>query len=239
MKMIRDRTGPFEERPFFEQSEIEAISAAELREVALFPKQPEPIRVDRFIEKRFELVEDYDELPPGILGYTRFGLKGAEAVIISRALEEEGSRVAKRRIGTTLAHEAGHILLHSHLFATGDLHEGARRFGGEFDAQEQRVLCRDNFVEAGGTSSGGYDGRWWEFQANQIMGALLLPKTLVLDALDGLLDTGGLMGRRRLDPTNRQRANVLLSAMFDVNPVVAQRRTEQLFPAKDSAQLTF
>ena len=239
MKMVKDRSGPFEERPFYEQKEIESISTTELRKVELLPRRPEPIRVDRFIEKRFGLVEDYDDLPAGILGYTQFGSQGAEAVIISRSLEEEHSRVAERRIRTTLAHEAGHILLHAHLFAMSHRRENYRPFSNEFDAQDRTVLCRGNYVETGGASSSGYDGRWWEFQANQAMGALLLPKALVLNALDGLLTSEGIMGIPRLDPANRLRASGLLSITFDVNRVVAQRRLEQLFPIQEGTQLTF
>ena len=239
MRMLKTDVGPFAERPFYEQKEIESITAMELRSVELLPRRPSPIRVDRFLEKRFGLAEDYADLPAGILGYTQFGSQGAEAVMISRSLEEEGGVVAKRRIRTTLAHEAGHILLHAHLFVIGDSRESARPFSDEFDARDRSILCRDSNIEVAGGLTGGYDGRWWEYQANQAMGALLLPKALVLKALDGLLVTAGVMGIPRLDASERLTASESLSTTFDVNPVVARHRLDQLFPVQESAQLTF
>ena len=42
--------------------------------------------MDRFIEKRFNIVPQYDDVPDGILGFTKFGTKGPEAVVVSRSL---------------------------------------------------------------------------------------------------------------------------------------------------------
>ena len=238
MKLLKAMTGPFEERPFYEEKEIESIAVAELRKVQLLPARPEPIRIDRFIEKRFDVVEDYEDLPSGILGYTRFGSKGAEAVIVSRSLEEEGTQASQRRIRTTLAHEAGHILLHAHLFALNDSRDTARPFASEFDLNNRSVLCRNIPGVAVGGASGGYDGRWWEYQANQAIGALLLPRSLVLDALDPLLASAGLMGIRRLESANREEATDRLSVAFDVNPVVARHRLDRMFPKGGDVQLT-
>src|SRR5713226_7829376 len=63
------------------------------------------------------MAHDYDDLPQQILGYTQFGPRGVERIVVSRRLAEEDSDVARRRDRATLAHEAGHGLLHAHLFA--------------------------------------------------------------------------------------------------------------------------
>lgn len=55
MRTFRSKKGPFTEAPYFEKSEIEAICLDELMKVGLLPKQAEPIRIDRFIEKRFQV----------------------------------------------------------------------------------------------------------------------------------------------------------------------------------------
>jgi hypothetical protein len=120
MKTIRSKSGPFSERPHFQPSEIDRICVDELRKARLYPGSPQAIRVDRFVEKRFGVAPEYEELPAGVLGYTRFSKSGVEAIIISAALDAEKGRVAERRVRTTLAHEAGHGLLHAYLFALDD-----------------------------------------------------------------------------------------------------------------------
>src|SRR5260370_19088482 len=112
MKMIRTKSGPVSERPHFKPSEIDRICVDELRKAGLYPTSPEPIRIDRFVEKRFGVVPQYEELPEGILGFTQFGKNGVDAIVISAALDLQGGKVAERRIRTTMAHEAGHGLLH-------------------------------------------------------------------------------------------------------------------------------
>ena len=72
MRRLRAATGPFQERPYFKDAEIERICLDALREVNLLPTSPEPIRVDRFIEKRFGVPPKYEDLPGGLLGLTIF-----------------------------------------------------------------------------------------------------------------------------------------------------------------------
>src|SRR5271157_859171 len=117
MKTFRTKNGPFQERPFYSSQEIEQICIDELSSTNLLPSGPEAIRIERFIEKRFGMTPVYEELPPGVLGYTLFGAAGPKKIVVARSLAEEGTPPADRRINTTMAHEAGHCLLHGHLFA--------------------------------------------------------------------------------------------------------------------------
>src|SRR5204862_7617 len=110
MKTFKQKGGPFQERPYFELNDIERICADELQAVGLLPPEPGPIRIERFIEKRFGVSPIYDELSDGVLGYSEFGAKGVQAIVVSQALAEEVSPAASRRVSTTLAHEAGHGL---------------------------------------------------------------------------------------------------------------------------------
>jgi hypothetical protein len=101
------------EWPFYEDREIEAICTDALREVGLLPTRPEAVRIDRFIEKRFGVVPTYEDLPDGVQGLTRFSQKGVREVVVAKALDDDSSTIAERRIRTTLAHEGGHCLLHT------------------------------------------------------------------------------------------------------------------------------
>ena len=80
--------------------------------------------------------------------------------------------------------------------------------------------------------------RWWEYQANQAMGALLLPRSLVEKALEGTLEARGLLRLRVLSAGNREAAIRMIAEMFDVNPVVAKYRLEALYPSSAEQQLT-
>lgn len=233
--MYRSRRGPFQEQPFFQPEEIESLCREELGKFNLLPSSPEPIRVERFIEKRFGITPVYEKLPPGVLGFTRFSTKGVESIVVSRVLSEEETRVSERRVTTTLAHEAGHGLLHAHLFAVGE--QPARLFGDEYDPKAPKIMCRDEPASASGRPR--YDGKWWEFQANQVIGALLLPRILVEKLLDEtVLRSTGNFGLRHLSSQDRGRAVDALCRVFNVNAPVAKIRLEQLFPESDSAQLS-
>ena len=229
MKTFRTTKGPFSERPYYKDQEIEQICIDALNEVGLLPRQPEPIRIDRFIEKRFGVVPSYEDLPEGVLGLTRFGKGGVQEVVISNALDADSARVTERRVRTTLAHEAGHCLLHTHLFA---LASGSRGLFGDFsDPDKPKVLCRDESTPA-------YSGQWWEFQANMAMGQLLMPRLLTERALEPFLVSVGSIGGRTLNRTRTTEATTTLSKAFDVNPVVARIRIDSLYPASEEGQLS-
>jgi hypothetical protein len=140
------------------------------------PETPEAVRIDRFVEKHFRISPRYEALPDGVLGYTSFGPSGVISIVITTALDEEGGKVSERRIRTTLAHEGGHGLLHTHLFALGE--KPPKLFEDGHDRPE--ILCRDVH---GAPHDSRYDGRWWESQANRAIGGLLMPRALVAKAV--------------------------------------------------------
>ena len=174
----------------------------------------------------------YDTLPADLLGLTRFGSKGPEAVVVSRTLAEEDNSVAERRLSSTLAHEAGHMLLHGRLFTLQRRARSRSLFEDDLDDKNQTVLCRSGTIGNTSESTGipHYDGRWWEFQANKMIGALLVPRLLVREALSSFLIAQGHLGLTQLDPTRREEAVSCLSDVFDVNPAVARIRGRRDFP---------
>lgn len=241
MKTIKAKEGPFKERPYYSEQEIESICIDELLQVGLFPSSPQPIRIERFIEKRFKINPQYEELPAGLLGFTKFGPRGVDEIVISRLLADAGSLIAERRINTTLAHEAGHALLHSHLFALECNNHTLPLFKENIDCGSQKILCRTGddieSVQKSGKPSC-YDGRWWEYQANRMIGALLLPKSLVLEVLKPFTEKRGLLDLEFIMPSRRPEAISALCDVFDVNPAVSRIRLGEIFPDQDKKQLT-
>lgn len=225
MKTFRAKSGPFPQRPHFGPAEIDRICDDELRKAGLYPESPRAIRIDRFIEKRFGVSHEYQNLPEGVLGYTRFTKTGVDAIIISASLEAEMGKVAERRVRTTLAHEAGHGLLHAYLFALEE--KPLNLFDADSHA-DHKILCRDVKEDEGQKRA--YDGRWWEFQANRAMGSLLCPKALVHEALKPFIRPIGSLGALRLDEFRRTDAVRAVADVFDVNPVVASIRINEMFP---------
>lgn len=230
MRTYRSNTGPFSEQPFFKDFEVDQLCEDALRDQGFLPSSPEPVRIERFIEKRFMVHPAYEDLPPGVLGYTCFSEKGVASMHIARLLSEEGTRAAERRLNSTLAHEAGHGLMHAHLFAFQETN--LQLFGGDPDVSRTQVLCRDG--ETGSRSR--YDGRWWEIQANMAIGALLLPRQLVQTAVRPFMIEKAIVTGLVLDESKRDLAARELADIFDVNPAVSRIRLGKLYPVS-GAQL--
>lgn len=220
MRTYATPDGPFPEAIFYEQHEIEQICSDALRKRDLLPSTPAPIRIERFIEKHFKVSPQYVELPAGVLGCTLFGPNGVEAVKVSRELDDNKHPSASRRLRSTLAHEAGHGLFHTHLFAIDSMDRGRRP---STDDNRQRLLCRNaDVARTSEPAARPRNPRWWEVQANKAIGALLLPAGLmqiVLDQPAGAVTTTKVMGLEE-----RTALVARLAETFDVNPQVADIR---------------
>jgi hypothetical protein len=173
MRKVPTPSGPFPFQLYFEDlGEIDEICLEALKMQSLLPSKPAPIRIERFVEKQFKTPLIYEDLGPENLGCTIFNSSGAvEAILISRSLEEQNTIPARRRVRSTVAHEAGHGLLHGSLFM-----EAASRdpLNGAVGKNQRLILCRSEDILVDSQRS--YAGRWWEFQANQAIGSLLLPR---------------------------------------------------------------
>lgn len=231
MRTYRASTGPFSEGVYYSDDEVERICSDALRDSGFMPDEPGKVRIDRFVEKRFGAPIIYEPLDAGVLGFTAFGSTGIESVHIAEAMEQ--SVASDRRINSTLAHEAGHGLMHTHLFCLEFNHSGL--FANDPDVSREKILCRDG---DGSRSRSGYDGRWWEVQANKAIGALLLPKDLLLSFIDPFLERKGVFQVAILPENQRDDAIRAAADTFDVNPVVARIRIEKFFKKGDEKQLT-
>ena len=223
MRKVRTPSGPFAFRLYFEDlDEIDEICLEALKRQSLLPSTPAPIRIERFVEKQFRTAVRYEDLGPDNLGCTVFNASGGvEAIVVSRSLEEQNTTPARRRARSTVAHEAGHGLLHGSLFIGG----GSQRL----------ILCRSEDIL--GERDRPYGGRWWEFQANQAIGSLLLPRSLMnafCDQCGIRVDSSGslILGWSEYESLAKKAA-----VTFDVNPIVARIRLNSLFPEKPDTRM--
>src|SRR5439155_11324491 len=135
----------------------------------------------------------------------------------------ERTVAAERRVNSTLAHEGGHGLMHAHLFLAEFDHKSL--FDNDPDVTRKRVLCRNGDGPRTGPRRG-YDGRWWEWQANRAIGALLMPKDIFLAFMTPFLEESGTFGLPALPNSRREDAVRAAADVFDVNPAVATIRMD-------------
>lgn len=228
MRAVRAKSDSDQTRPFYEAHDIERMCIEELKNLDLLPTEPSPIRIERFIERRFGISPSYENLSRGLLGFTMFGPYGPTSITISRDLDEDRSLSSQRRVRTTLAHETGHGLLHSHLFDNPSLR--MQEVFGHEHANPKSVPCR-GVVDGDSSEAGRYSGEWWEVQANMAMGSLLLPENLFRRAANPFLEEAGLLGNGRPRIAEGEEIEFVRTAseLFDVNPIVVRYRIKQIF----------
>jgi hypothetical protein len=170
MRKVPTPSGPFPFQVYFDDlGEIDEICLEALKSQSLLPSKPAPIRIERFVEKQFRTPLRYEDLGPDNLGCTIFNSSGAvEAILVSRSLEEQNTTPARRRVRSTVAHEAGHGLLHGPLFIGDNFPDRGKN--------QRRILCRseDILVE----TQRSYRGRWWDSRQTRRLGVSCFPGCL-------------------------------------------------------------
>ncbi len=238
MNRWRSRESPFGYILRFDPKEIDDTCEDALSSVGLLPSKPEPVRIDRFIEKHFGIAVDYVDLNEGFLGFTEFSKTGKVLrIAVSRLLSDDSGKIGERRERSTIAHEAGHGLLHAQLFMDDDemLLSVKQHLEAEPRIEKQlKILCRE-------TEIGGVDGTpqrsqpWWEWQANGAIGGLLSTRNLTRKFVEPYLGVSK-VGLPELGQS-RDQAIRATSETFEVNPVVARIRLQELFPPPDNSAL--
>ncbi|MDX9859290.1 MAG: ImmA/IrrE family metallo-endopeptidase [Rhodospirillales bacterium] len=175
VKMVRDSSGRFPERPHYSPGEIdsecEKIVGGFLR--ARHGAGCPRITTDELsilIEKSGASLDSSVDLAPfgdDVEGMTAFFPNRSPEVSISDTLANDSRR--ENRLRTTLAHEYGHVHFHGYLwaekFATSRLFDRLSR--------ENKAICkRDTILNARE-----YD--WMEWQAGYASGAILMPVTAI------------------------------------------------------------
>ncbi|MEN4012383.1 MAG: ImmA/IrrE family metallo-endopeptidase [Bellilinea sp.] len=175
MKWIRDNTGRFPSRPFFEDGEID--SKCEILVSTYLQKKYNEVRypistndLTILIEQNtdeLDLYADLSDIGENIEGVTAFNPEKKPRVRISHFLSEDSRR--ENRLRTTLTHELGHVHLHNSLWMTkqGSLFP-------DLNKDNQQHCNRDSIINA-------KEVDWMEWQAGYASGAFLMPYTPMND----------------------------------------------------------
>ena len=232
------KDGKFGVRLYFEDSEFELMmDDLRLKAGADVFREGSGIDVDLVLLKAFSLEADYVDLPTGVLGRTVFDQMGHPRIEMSRDLDKAATsdNLAHRRLRTTLAHEVGHVACHSELFIEDT--ETMSLFPEDGVLHQEGILCREASV--GNYDERQYHGEWWEYQANQCMAALLLPRELFREKVDRAIES---MGAASFNEAVRKGSSEeivrLLSHCFDVSQKMVLYRLEGLGYIANSPQLT-
>jgi hypothetical protein len=156
----------FERRPIFLTEDVEIAMA--LLVTAISASEPfthlDDDRLEAIVES---LVAEYDsasDLRPfgeGVEGITWFSFDGPPSVLIDQALTAPSLR---RRRRMTIAHEIGHVVLHSQLFRRGARAE--MQLFSDFEGPAPLYCLRESIE---------LSTNWMEWQASFAGGALLMP----------------------------------------------------------------
>jgi hypothetical protein len=168
MKEKPCRRGPFPIRLWFDEVEFEEVAEATLRRHGLFPDEPGPINIELLVDLEFGFGYHFADLPHGQLGKITFGEDGPVELVLNSRLDHPDQRKINHICRATLAHEVGHGLLHGRLFELLWQQHRARERGDSSLEESQACL-----------QAGPGDSRWWEYQANRVMAALLVPRDLL------------------------------------------------------------
>jgi hypothetical protein len=217
-----------DQRIWYESDEIEAIADDELRRAGLMPSPDHPVTdLERLIEGHLKAqLDQYAQLPEGVLGLTQFDARRRPEVSISSSLTEAAEEDSPRpgqvgRWRATLAHEASHIFLHRYLFDP-DMAPLASRQPGDTPADGGAVMrCLHRDVVPVSTQDWGRISRrrdWREVQANRSMAALLMPGRTFKDVAFEQMTKLGLSGL----PSGPDLADTLTAAIADIFQVSKQ-----------------
>lgn len=204
-------------RVWFKESDFEDLAEAALLRNELLPLVPAPVNIEVFVELEFGFHVTFEPMPACRLGRTAFGEDGEPTgIVISSSLDDLKRRRVNRQCRATIAHECGHCLAHKAYFrsmwASFRKWEESGRDEAMFPAELRRPRA---------------SLRRLEFQAFRIMASLLVPRRLLLKALETT-------SFAKVPPRcwTRGDLEVLVehvSDVFDVSREFAERRIRSFF----------
>lgn len=233
MRWSRDAVG--RDRIWYSLDEIESIMEDEAQKAGFVANADHPaLDLEAFLERYLgAALDQYASLPADILGQTEFEtgqpIRVAINADLTGAIDDGGGLSDLGRWRATLAHEAAHIVLHRVLFEV-PLAQGVL-FDLEAVPAPTLMRCLKRDVAPGRGASD-----WREFQANQGMAALLMPRRLFATFAGDERERLGLPplplveGSRDSDRLVRR-----LAARFDVSRQAAQIRLRTLGLVTDAS----
>jgi hypothetical protein len=187
VRMIRDLSGRFEERPYYREPELDVECEQTVTEFLTRRngKATWPISTDDLTKLLEENVRDLDlyadlsGVGESVEGVTEFvpGLKPRVKICKDLA----SSPKHENRLRTTLTHELGHVRLHGYLFQlndrTYDLFPKKTPHAGHATNSPASQECRRETI----LDSSERD--WMEWQAGYACGAYLMPRSVLVQAV--------------------------------------------------------
>lgn len=224
MKYIRDRTGRFEQRPYYTEEELNRECErmvrnflCEYRGEVTFPIETDALTL--LVEQYAASVDQFADLSSegeGIQGATYFREDGNPEVRIARELSTQSWR--ENRLRTTITHELGHVRFHGHLWEVEE--ERLDLFENSPDASS-RTCHRNSILNASQSD-------WMEWQAAYVSGAILMPKRAVDSMVADQLRKYGHQGRVHVDSDLAQNLIDGTTEWFAVSEAAARVRLLQL-----------
>lgn len=210
MNWRADTTGRFLRRPYYQQSELdsraERLMAVHLMRLYGQVLTPVPTgAIIKLIERDADDLDSYADLTEegeGVEGVTYFFRGRKPRVRIARELSE---RHRVHRLRMTLAHEYGHVWLHTELWQeTADSGVSHR--------------CRREQIETGSAVD------WMEWQSAYAASALLMPESRLR------LVVSACCGETHPEPDSSQATDLMqrVSEAFDVSEEAPRARLSQL-----------
>lgn len=188
MKWIRDLTGRFPQRPYFEQEEIDHECEQIVTEFLLdrYGRVDYPITTDDLtvlIEQHAGSVDFYADVSAegiDVEGVTDFILDGKPHVRIAQVLWQPQR---ENRLRTTITHELGHVIFHDFLALLP-----ARRSLWTKPVQKHSPRCKRE------TILGASKVDWLEWQAGYASGAFLMPISRVRQITREIFESANAFG---------------------------------------------
>lgn len=217
---LRDSTGRFPQRPHYDPEVLdhacETVIADFLR--SLHGKVRYPIAtedVKKLIERDTEYLDVYADLSSygaNVEGLTEFKQGRKPCVLISALLTECDNM--ENRLRTTLTHEYGHVYLHNYLWQQKSLMQDLL----SQDRNNDKEVCkRDSMIDAPQKD-------WMEWQAGYACGAILMPKSAVMQLVRDYVEQHGLYGALSLQSLHAQNLISRITKTFQVSDDAARIR---------------
>lgn len=224
MRYIQDRSGRFEQRPYYQQEELdqecERIIQEFLRDyqgMVEYPIETDALTV--LVEQHAQCIDLFADLAcegEGIQGVTDFFPGERPQVRIDKRLSQENWR--ENRLRTTITHEFGHVRFHREIWEVEELRLD---LFDESPTSSSRKCHRDSIMNAPQ-----FD--WMEWQAGYISGALLMPKSAVNSMVADKLQDASHYGQVQVETDLGQQLIRLTAETFQVSAAAARVRLLQL-----------
>ena len=222
MKWLKDSTGRFPERPYYDAGELDDLSEELivnfLRDrygCVSFPVSTEGLTV--LIESETSDLDQYADLTlegNHVEGVTLFFSDRKPVIKISEGLAATGYR--EHRLRTTLTHEFAHVKLHSSLWRFNQLVLLSQKCEGP------GPRCRRGGILSAARSD------WMEWQAGYVSGALLMPVSSLKELIHANLTKWSMFGSVATESAESVKLIGLARERFDVSREAARARLSQL-----------